>query len=108
MGWTGDAQVFAATASFNMYTPALYKKYLHDTLLEQRQLNGSVPHVVPDILGQIRTILHETQGIEPHGSCAWGETVTVIPWTLWLFYGDKALLEEEFENMRSWVDYIKS
>lgn len=108
MGWTGDAQVFAATASFNRYTPAFYRKFLHDVLLEQRQLNGSVPHVVPDILGQIRSILHQTDGDAPHGSCAWGETATVIPWTLWLFYGDKTLLEEQFENMSGWVDYMKN
>ena len=58
MGWTGDAQVFSATASYNMYTPAFYRKYLYDMKLEQDTLNGSVPHVVPDVLGQIDRILH--------------------------------------------------
>jgi alpha-L-rhamnosidase len=105
MGWTGDAQVFAATASFNMYTPAFYHKFLYDMLLEQRLRGGAVPHVVPDVL-QITTD-RIGQSDKQYGSCAWGDAATVIPWTMYLFYGDKTLLESQFENMTSWVDYIK-
>lgn len=61
MGWTGDAQVFCATASFNMYTPAFYAKFLHDMEDEQKKLGGSVPHVVPDILDQINDVLEDPQ-----------------------------------------------
>lgn len=106
MGWTGDAQAFAATACFNMYTPAFYSKYLYDMLLEQREQEGSVPHVVPDILGQIRTIMGKPEEMQ-NGSCAWGDAATVIPWTLYLFYGDKSLLESQYENMKRWTDFIK-
>lgn len=67
MGWTGDAQVFAATASFNMYTPAFYAKFLHDMLGEQQLLGGSVPHVVPDILDQINVVLADPQRAEELG-----------------------------------------
>lgn len=150
MGWTGDAQVFAATASFNMYTPAFYGKYLYDMYLEQLDLDGSVPHVVPDILDRINTVLKnperaEQLGIkvgrenngsgitlalsddgtenaeisedkgeadtkEPEkaaGSCAWGDAATIIPWTVYVFFGDKSLLEEQYKNMKLWVDYIR-
>ncbi len=156
MGWTGDAQVFAATASFNMYTPAFYAKFLYDMLLEQRDLDGAVPHVVPDILDQINVVLsdparaaelgisakqedngsgiahgekseeteagedaekaaeteaetEETTEKAPEkaaGSCAWGDAATVIPWTTYVFYGDKSLLEKEYPNMKLWIDYI--
>ena len=109
MGWTGDAQVFSATASFNQYTPAFYAKYLHDMLLEQRALGGSVPFVVPDILGRLQRLSSKNQvdgwGTE-HGSCAWGDAATVIPWTLYTFFGDKELLARQFENMTAWTDYI--
>ena len=105
MGWTGDAHVFAPTASFTMYTPAFYEKYLHDMLLEQRRLDGSVPHVVPDVLDVIARILHEPQ--TGFGSCAWGDAAVGIPWTVYNFFGDKALLRRQFENMRLWVDWIK-
>lgn len=114
MGWTGDAQIFCATACFSMYTPAFYKKYMHDMLLEQNKAGGSVPHVVPDILGQIRERLQEkekeTDDISTntnHSSCAWADAATVIPWTLYLFYGDKTLLEKQYENMKAWVDYVR-
>src|SRR5690606_22549034 len=38
MGWTGDAQVFAPTACFNMYSPAFYTKYMVDLREEQLRL----------------------------------------------------------------------
>ena len=110
MGWTGDAQVFCATASFNMYTPAFYKKYLYDMLLEQRQLGGSVPFVVPDTLGQIAKVNPYKDKLfdKSDGSCAWGDAATVIPYTSYLFYGDKQLLAQQYENMKAWTDYIKN
>ena len=114
MGWTGDAQVFSATACFNMYAPAFYKKYLYDMKLEQDTLGGSVPHVVPDILAQIDRVLHrngkQSDNIvisESHGSCAWADAAAVIPWTLYRAYGDKTLLAEQYENMKGWVDHIR-
>ena len=114
MGWTGDAQVFSATACFNMYAPAFYKKYLYDMKLEQDTLGGSVPHVVPDILGQIDRILHSNDKQSDnvavntnHGSCAWADAATVIPWTLYQAYGDKEMLAQQYGNMKSWVDYIR-
>ena len=122
MGWTGDAQVFCATASFNMYTAAFYRKYLYDMLDEQKALGGSVPHVVPDILDQINAALRQpgraeelglkadagfNNGDAAAGSCAWGDAATVIPWTTYVFYGDKTMLAAEYENMKLWTDYIK-
>ena len=110
MGWTGDAQVFASTASFNMDTAAFYRKYLRDMLLEQRDNGGSVPFVVPDVLqARLRSLgqtLTEITTAAGHGSCAWGDAATVIPWVLYQYYGDRKLLEETYENMRAWTDYI--
>lgn len=106
MGWTGDAQVFAATASFNMYTPAFYAKYLHDMLLEQYTHEGSVPFVVPDVLERCMELSGDKDA-NHHGSCAWGDAATIIPWTLYVFYGDKELLRHQYANMKLWVDYIK-
>ncbi len=107
MGWTGDAQVFAPTASFNMYTPAFYNKYLHDMLLEQRMLGGSVPHVVPDVINIINHRLNNTTFGGEHGSCAWADAAAMIPWTMYEFYGDKEMLARQYENMKLWVNWIK-
>lgn len=106
MGWTGDAQVFAATATFNMDTAAFYRKYLHDMLLEQQRLNGAVPDVVPNAIGRV----YEMNQVEKRtsGACAWADAATIIPWTMYLFYGDKEMLGQQFDNMRLWVDWIKA
>ena len=106
LGWTGDAEVFAPTASFNMDTAAFYRKYLYDMALEQATLDGAVPFVVPDVLGQI----HRHFGEENHdyGSCAWADAAVMIPWTLYRFYGDKSMLAEQFPQMMAWVDWVET
>ena len=95
MGWTGDAQVFSGTAAFNMDTYAFFSKYGYDLAQEQSGLDGMVPMVVP------------MATVKGGGSSAWGEAATVIPWNVYLHYGDKAILEQQFESMKGWVDFIK-
>lgn len=93
MGWTGDAQVFSPTATYLKDTYAFYAKYLYDMGREQEALGGKVPDVVPSC------------GVESC-ACVWGDASCIIPWNLYLFYGDKSILEDQFESMKSWVDYI--
>lgn len=102
MGWTGDAQVFAATACYNMYSPAFYQKYMFDLREEQKKIGGSVPFTVPTVKPK-----DDNGFIGGHGSAAWGDAATVIPWTLYLHYGDKELLRQQFDTMKDWVDYIR-
>jgi len=103
MGWTGDAQVFASTACFNMYSPAFYNKYMFDLRQEQLRRNGSVPFTVP----AFRSRQDDDDMNSNTGSAAWGDAATVIPWTLYLQYGDKEMLRAQFDTMKDWVDYIK-
>ena len=83
MGWTGDAQVFCPTASYNMETPAFYRKYLADMRAEQSEHEGAVPHVVPDTIGQISKkharLGHPDEDKRDYGSCAWADAAAVIP-----------------------------
>jgi len=102
MGWTGDAQVFAGTACFNMYSPAFYQKYMFDLHEEQKRIGGSVPFTVPVVKPK-----DDNGFIAGNGSAAWGDAATVIPWTLYMHYGDKELLRQQFETMKDWVDFIK-
>ncbi len=94
LGWTGDTQVFSGTACFNMDANAFYSKFGYDLGKEQAKFGGMVPYVVPDA--------HTGRG----GSSAWGDVATILPWNVYEFYGDKAILEQQFESMRSWVDFI--
>lgn len=95
MGWTGDAQVFSGTASFNMNTFAFFSKYGYDLAREQEDRDGMVPMVVP------------AANVGGGGSSAWGDAATIIPWNVYLQYGDKGILVQQFESMKSWVDFIK-
>jgi len=94
MGWTGDIQVFSSAACSSMGVYAFLTKYLYDLSVEQSKMKGAVPFVVPmfDVLEA--------------GSSAWGDAATVIPWNMWLHYGDNTILEQQFNSMRAWVDYI--
>lgn len=95
LGWTGDAQVFSATACYLRQCYPFYRKYLHDMATEQRNLGGMVPDVVPS-LGE------GYQGT----ACVWGDAAAIIPWNLYQIYGDKTILAEQFDSMASWVDYV--
>lgn len=106
LGWTGDAQIFCATANFHMYTPAFYRKYMYDMYLEQKNLDGAVPNVVPDIIEREWT--KAGKNTTAKGACGWGDAATIIPWTTYLFYGDKSLLAEQYDSMKMWVNYIRS
>ncbi len=103
MGWTGDAQVFASTACYNMYSPAFYHKFMFDLREEQKRLGGSVPFIVPQIKPK-----DDPGFVTGHGSAAWSDAATVIPWVLYMHYGDKELLALQFDTMKDWVDYIKN
>lgn len=93
LGWTGDAQIFCRTASHLFQTAPFYRKWLHDVAVETDDEHG-VPHIVPNIVGPAV------------GTAIWSDCATVIPWTVYTVYGDKRILEEQYENMRQWVEYI--
>jgi len=93
MGWTGDAQVFAPTACFNMDAASFYTKWLKDLRADQHP-DGVVPHVIPDV-------------ISGGGSTGWADACVIIPWTLYRYYGDRRILEEQYGSMKSWVNYMK-
>ncbi|MCY1719022.1 glycoside hydrolase family 78 protein [Prolixibacteraceae bacterium Z1-6] len=95
LGWTGDAQVFSMTAAFNFDVSAFYTKWLKDLAVDQLP-NGVVPDVVPDV--------RNGRG----GSAAWSDAAVIVPWTMYLAYGDKRILEEQYPSMKAWVEYMKT
>lgn len=97
LGWTGDAQVFCCTASMHMRTDAFFRKYLYDLAIEQAK-DDYVPVIVPNILRKT--------GIWQLPITAWGDAATIIPWTMYIHYNDKAVLEAQYPSMKAWVDYL--
>lgn len=103
LGWTGDAQMFCMTACYLYDTRPFFRKWLRDLATDQRA-DGGVPYVAPDIL-------HNQTDKFPlgaHSSSAWGDAATIIPWTLYLSYGDLKLLGEHYPMMKAWVEYIRA
>jgi len=96
MGWTGDAQAFCHTATFNMDVAAFFTKWLKDLAIDQRK-NGAVPYVVPNILDSTFV-----------AACGWSDASTIVPWTMYLQYGDKQILQQQYESMKAWVGYIQA
>lgn len=94
LGWTGDAEVFARTATFNRATYAFYSKWLKDLAFDQWP-DGEVTDVVPMIHGLIGA-----------GHVGWADAATVIPCTVYMAYGDPQVLEDQYDSMKRWVDYI--
>ena len=99
LGWTGDAQVFSRTASFNMNVHNFFEKWLKDVAADQYP-NGSVPFVIPNVIGNT--------GQEPGGSTGWADVATIVPWNMYLAYGDKKVLEDQYNSMKAWVNYMKN
>lgn len=98
MGWTGDAQVFARTAAFNMDVASFFSKWLRDLSAEQRP-SGAVPFVIPDVLDR-------PDSMRVGVSAGWGDAAVIIPWTMYEVYGDRQLLESQYASMKAYVDYI--
>lgn len=96
LGWTGDAQIFSNTASYNMYVPAFYRKYLWDMRGEQALADGSAPIVVP----RIKKGNGAACGFGP-----WAEAAVIIPWNLYVQYGSVTLLKEMYDGMKAWIDF---
>ncbi|MCL1786697.1 MAG: glycoside hydrolase family 78 protein, partial [Defluviitaleaceae bacterium] len=103
MGWTGDTQVFAGTAMFNMDAYAFYVKFMYDLYQEQRFCGGLVPSVVP-IFVQRRPI--ETGDWGTGGSCAWSDCATIVPWEVYMHSGDETILKNQYQSMKDWVDWV--
>lgn len=101
LGWTADTQVFIRTACFNMDVAAFFTKWLQDLRVDQLP-DGRVPYVVPDVLSKIN-IKEERSA----GAAAWSDAALICPWIIYLCYGDRHLLAEQYESMVGWVEFMR-
>ena len=100
LGWTGDAQAFSRTAAYNMDVSSFFAKWLKDVATDQKP-GGEVPDVIPDILNR-----QGSATAQP--SAGWGDVAVIVPWTMYLVYGDKHFLENQYPSMKAWVEYIRT
>lgn len=101
LGWTGDAQVFASTACFNMDCSSFYSKWLKDFIPDQKS-DGSIPWVVPNVIKDGGG----TGWSDGYGATGWADAAVIIPWIVYCTYGDKRILEDQYECMKGWEEYM--
>jgi len=96
-GWTGDGHLAIETALYNYDAISVYEKWLADHRDEQ-QPNGVLPDIIPT----------DGWGYGTDNGLDWTSTIAILPWNLYLFYGDKKPLADCYENMKRYVDYVDS
>ena len=95
MGWLGDAQLVSEETIYNFQMIGFFKKWLVDIKKSQKE-DGSVPDLVPPYW--------DFYPADP----AWGTACVSIPWDLYLYYGDREILEENYSMMERWVEFLHS
>lgn len=98
LGWTGDAQAFVRTGSYNFNVEKFFEKWLSDVYADQKKY-GMVSNVIP---------AHPTNKDLQNCACGWGDVATIAPWQMYLTYGNVNILKNQFDSMKRWVDYITS
>lgn len=94
LGWTGDAEIFSGTACRNFDSDNFLRKYLRD-MRESQLKDGQISSICPDILKR------------SYGAAAWADAATIIPWTIWMRYGDTRVIRENLSMMERWVGFQK-
>lgn len=94
-GWTGDAQIAIETGLYSFDGITIYEKWLADHRDEQ-QPNGVLPSIIPT----------DGWGYEWGNGPDWTSTIAIIPWNIYLFYGDKKLLSDCYGNIKRYVDHV--
>ncbi|CCH02681.1 alpha-L-rhamnosidase [Fibrella aestuarina BUZ 2] len=94
-GWTGDAHIAVETGLYNFDGITIYEKWLADHRDEQ-QPNGVLPSIIPT----------GGWGYEWGNGPDWTSTIALIPWNVYLFYGDKKILADNYDNIKRYVDHI--
>ena len=108
MGWTGDAQIFCPTACYLVNAYPFFRKWLRDVRCDQTS-EGGVPHVVPDTISGTKEVAGNwllSQGT--HSAAAWADAAVIIPWNLYLAYGDAQILNDQYASMKAWIDFMRS
>ena len=96
LGWTADTQVFVNTACYNMDSYIFYKKYMNDLRGDQiMYYDGDIAPYSPSLKRERKS-----------GGAVWADAGTIIPWNIYLNYGDKNLLNNFYPMMKEYVEYL--
>lgn len=102
-GWTGDMQIYAPTACFNMDCLSFLGRWLAIMRLEQGA-DGKIPNVIPRIPSNVYM---DSEEEDAGCSAGWGDACIIVPYVLYRSYGDTKMLAENYPMMLRWMQYIE-
>lgn len=96
LGWTGDLNAFARTATYLYDVRSVLGSWLDDLAVEQHAA-GAVPWIVPDVLGT------------PSAPTAlWSDVAVSLPWELYQEYGDLWILARAYPSMTAFMRQVEA
>ena len=104
LGWSGDTQVFVKSACYNSHAVNFYKKWITDLVYSQR-IDGSYTDVVPYISLLTNNSLTNTSDA---GSPAWGDAGVIVPYTIYLMFGDINILKDNYHSMKKFIAFYEN
>jgi alpha-L-rhamnosidase len=97
-GWTGDWQLYVATAAYLYDVTEFSARWLADLAADQRD-DGAVTAIVPDPAPD------HPVAVALRGSAGWGDAAVHVPWEIYQATGNTEILAGQYESMRRWVDF---
>ena len=109
LGWMGDAGVFWRTGSYNFDIAAFSQKFIQD-IVDAQTSQGAFTNVSPNTLpfggGGTEGTSAWNEGMV--GAPGWGDAGVIVPWTTWVQYADKSVIEKNWDAMQRWLEFIQS
>ena len=96
MGYGAEGSVSIESAIMNYNMASFLNKSMKDWANAQNAQTGFLPHLAPE------------NGVVGGGGPAWGGGMASIIWRTYLYYGDKKILEDGYEPMKRYIDYLES
>ena len=93
-GWTGDTQAFSVTAAYNADVSGFMKKWLQDARDSQSD-EGAYPDIIP-----------RAQCCRSEDASAWGDAGIIVPYNMYMMYGDKSIIEEHYTSMEKYISQL--
>lgn len=93
-GYTGDMEVYIDTAVFNQNNQAFLESWLR-TAMEEQLENGVIQAFAPTY----------PMGTSDQGIAGWSDAIVIVPYKMFLAYGDKRILENCYSAMKKWMQH---
>ncbi|HEY3973863.1 MAG TPA: family 78 glycoside hydrolase catalytic domain [Candidatus Sulfotelmatobacter sp.] len=108
LGWMGDAGVFWRTGTYNFDIAAFSQKFAQD-IADAQNRQGAFSNVSPNTMPSTIDATDDPPADSDRvGAPGWGDAGVIIPWTTWMQYGDKAIIEQNWDAMQRWMEFIQS